>query len=124
MRHFAKEMGQIKELIYEMSKRGMYATSTVPISLAGCPPKRSETLGRHRKEPKSDKDIIPVKKLLQPQFSLLPSCTTDARSSRYFAQDTQTGSQWVDPSPSSSSSYSQTTPMEFLCKYCGRAHII
>ena len=72
-----QQMDKIKDAISERAKRGMFAATSVPISLTGPAPKRSEKLARFKKDPKSSKDIHPVQKLPEPQFSLLPNCQMD-----------------------------------------------
>ena len=73
----ANQMEKVNKTISEKAKRGMFAAISVPISLTGPPPKRSDRLARHKKEPKSSKNIIPIQKLHEPQFSLLLSCQMD-----------------------------------------------
>ena len=78
LKKLAQQMEVIKPHIIERAKRGMYAASSVPISLTGPGPKRSDKLGRFRKEPKSSQNIIQQIKFPGPQFSLLPNCTIDS----------------------------------------------
>ena len=72
-----QQMDKIKDAISERAKSGMFAATSVPISLTGPASKRSDKLARFKKDPKSSKDIHPILKLPEPQFSLLPNCQMD-----------------------------------------------
>ena len=96
-------MEKIKGNISERAQRGLYAASSVPISLTGPAPKRGDQLARQRKEPKSSKEILPQLTLPQPEFSLLPNCNMDTTCVPDIYEEDDTS---VPPASSTSTSAS------------------
>ena len=98
-----QQMDKIKDAISERAKRGMFAATSVPISLTGPPPKRSDKLARFQKDPKSSKDIHPILKLPEPQFSLLPNCQMDTVCVPDIYEDNPSLPRTSDSAPAGSS---------------------
>ena len=72
-----QQMEKVKLNITERAKRGLFAASSVPISMTGPNPKQSDPLARFAKVPQREGENFQFMKLPQPQFDLLPNCNID-----------------------------------------------
>ena len=71
------QMEKVKLNINERARRGLFAASSVPISMTGPNPKASDPLARFAKVPQKAGENFQFMKLPQPQFDLLPNCNID-----------------------------------------------
>ena len=71
------QMEKVKLNINERARRGLFAASSVPISMTGPNPKQSDPLARFAKVPQKAGENFQFMKLPQPQFDLLPNCNID-----------------------------------------------
>ena len=71
------QMEKVKLCIEERAKRGLFAASSVPISMTGPNPKRKDPTARFAKVPDKSSDNSPFIKLPQPQYTMLPNCEVD-----------------------------------------------
>ena len=71
------QMEKVKLCIEERAKRGLFAASSVPISMTGPNPKRKDPTARFAKVPDKSSDNSPFIKLPQPEYTMLPNCEVD-----------------------------------------------
>ena len=71
------QMEKVKLCIEERAKRGLFAASSVPISMTGPNPKRKDPTARFAKVPQKSSDNSPFIKLPQPEYTMLPNCEVD-----------------------------------------------
>ena len=71
------QMEKVKLCIEQRAKRGLFAASSVPISMTGPNPKRNDPTARFAKVPQKSSDNCPFFKLPQPEYTMLPNCEVD-----------------------------------------------
>ena len=67
---------KVKLCIEERAKRGLFAASSVSISMTGPNPKRKDPTARFA-IPQKSSDNSPFIKLPQPEYTMLPNCEVD-----------------------------------------------
>ena len=71
------QMEKVKLCIEKRAKRGLFAASSVPISMTGPNPKRKDPTARFAKVSDKSSDNSPFIKLPQPEYTMLPNCEVD-----------------------------------------------
>ena len=104
------QMEKVKLCIEERAKRGLFAASSVPISMTGTNPKRKDPTARFAKVPDKSSDNSP---LPQPEYTMLLNCEVDTICKPdLYDEDPSSSSQ---PTSSASASGGGTSISSFFC---------